>query len=468
MLDEGTRRTILELSRRGHSNRAIARTLKVSRGAVRSVIKADSAEVPRIARTERADGHREQILELLKVCKGNLVRVHEELVAEDLNLSYSALTAFCRRNGITHKPPQPAGHYHFGPAEEMQHDTSPHEIRLGGKKRRTQTASLVLCYSRILFFQFSPTFRRFECKVFLTEALRYMQGACERCMIDNTNVVVAKGTGADMVPAPEMEAFAERFRFRFVAHEKGHANRSARVERPFHFIENNFLAGREFRDWTDANRRAREWCDKVNATYKKHLKAVPRELYAVEAHQLRKLPLWVPDPYLLHQRIVDTDGYVTIHTNRYSVPSDLIGRRVEVRETKDRVVVNLGPREVACHSREVDPIGRRITHSEHRSRRGPRRKAHPHHEEDALKKQAPEMSPYIEALKKRGRLQTTLALRKLRRMLEEYPRAPVIDAVKVAHHYGLYDLDRLEGMVLRRIRDDYFPLPSAQGDDDDA
>jgi len=51
-------------------------------------------------------------------------------------------------------------------------------------------------------------------------------------MIDNTHVVVAAGTGARMVPAPEMTAFAERFGFVFRAHEKGDANRSARVERP--------------------------------------------------------------------------------------------------------------------------------------------------------------------------------------------------------------------------------------------
>src|SRR2546425_7672939 len=35
-----------------------------------------------------------------------------------------------------------------------------------------------------------------------------------------------------MVPAPEMAAFAERYHFTFRAHEKGDANRAARVERP--------------------------------------------------------------------------------------------------------------------------------------------------------------------------------------------------------------------------------------------
>ena len=110
----------------------------------------------------------------------------------------------------------------------------------------------------MLFFQINPTFQRFDCKVFLTDALRYMSGAPERVMIDNTHVVVLRGTGSEMIPVPEMEAFAERPGFRFVAHERGDANRSARVERPFHFIENNFLAGRAFSSWEDVNEQARQ------------------------------------------------------------------------------------------------------------------------------------------------------------------------------------------------------------------
>lgn len=87
----------------------------------------------------------------------------------------------------------PADRYEFAPGEEMQHDTSAHEIELGGKKRKVQTASAVLCYSRMLFFQCYPAFQRFDCKVFLTEALRYMGGSTARVMIDNTHVVVLRG-----------------------------------------------------------------------------------------------------------------------------------------------------------------------------------------------------------------------------------------------------------------------------------
>src|SRR5438093_2828528 len=109
-------------------------------------------------------------------------------------------------------------------------------------------------------------------------------------MIDNTHVVVLKGTGRAMVPVPEMAAFADRYGFEFQAHEKGDANRSAHVERRFSYIENNFLAGRSFRDWEDANRQAREWCDRVNAKFRDDLKASPRELFAAELSHLKPLP----------------------------------------------------------------------------------------------------------------------------------------------------------------------------------
>ena len=63
-----------------------------------------------------------------------------------------------------------------------------------------------------------------------------------------------------LVTAAEMAAFAERCGFVFVAHAPGNANRSGRVERPFDYIENNFLAGRTFTDAGDLNRQARQWC----------------------------------------------------------------------------------------------------------------------------------------------------------------------------------------------------------------
>ena len=310
MLSQSLRTAILELHRKGVGQRRIARALRVSRTAVKKVIRSASSVPPPIVRAEKAEPYRQRILELYASCQENLVRVHEELLADGAELSYPTLTAFCRRQKIGQKPTLPAGQYHFEPGQETQHDTSPHDVMLGGQLRRAQTASAVLCYSRMLFFQFYPTFQRFDCKVFLTEVLMYFGAATKTMMIDNTHVVVLRGTGKDMIPVPEMAAFAERYGFEFHAHKIGDANRSGRVERPFWFIEKNFLAGRKFNDWNDLNQQARTWCDKVNGTYKKHIRAVPKELFAVERPHLKPLPVWVPEVYRLHHRIVDVEGNV--------------------------------------------------------------------------------------------------------------------------------------------------------------
>src|SRR5664280_3226508 len=136
MLSQAQRTAILELSAKGVSKHEIAQVLRLSRLTVRKVLRTNSTSVPEIQRAEKAEPYRQQILDLLTSCKGNLVRVHEELTASGAALSYPALTAFCRKQGIGQAPVVAAGQYHFEPGVEMQHDTSPHDGHLAGKKRK--------------------------------------------------------------------------------------------------------------------------------------------------------------------------------------------------------------------------------------------------------------------------------------------------------------------------------------------
>lgn len=471
MLDQKLRSAILALHEKGRSNRSIARALKISRDTVKEVIASGRVEVPLIVRPQLAEAWREEILEQHASCGGNLVRVHEELAKKGAQLSYPALTAFCRRHGIGYEPPQPSGRYDFLPGEEMQHDTSTHWPKVGGAERKAQTASLVLCFSRMFFFQHYPAFTRFECKAFLAEAFEYFKGAAGRCMIDNTHVVVLKGSGSRMVPVPEMAAFAERYGFEFKAHEIGDANRSARVEGPFDYIENNFLAGREFRDWRHLNQEARAWCDQKNAAFSRSLHASRRELFAAEKPHLKPLPIWVPEVYVLHHRIVDGEGYVNVNTNRYSVPYALMGRQLEVRETLERVEVFDGPRVVATWERVIEACAARMTNPAHRPPRGEGRpKQAPAPEEESILKAEPSLADFVAALKKHASGRGTLALRRLLKLLRDYPRVSFLAAVRQAEQYGLYDLDRIERMVLREIAHEYFVLPAdcdgEEGDDE--
>jgi transposase len=460
MLDEATRSAILKLHEQGHGSRAIARALGVARSSVRRVIGSGRVEVPALQRAERAEPWRSQILELYSRYQGHLGRVHEELSARGAALSYPALTAFCRRHGIGTAPPRPAGHYVFAPGAEMQHDTSPHRAQIGGVLTRVQSASLVLCYSRMIFFQLYPRFTRFECKAFLAAAIAYFNGAAATCMIDNTHVVVAAGSGAAMIPAPEMAAFAERYGFLFQAHEKGDANRSARVEAPFQRIERGFLAGEEFRDWNELNQRARSACDAWNAKFSRKLHASRRELFALEQPHLKPLPLHVPEVYQLYTRIVDAEGYVNVNRIRYSAPYRLIGRALEVRETLERVDLYEGPRRVASHTRVAGPVDTRVTDPSHRPPRGQGLSRHrpvaP--EELEMLEIEPRLAGYLKGLKQQIG-ERRAPLRRLLSMPQEYPRAAFLAALEAAEHYRLFDLDRLERMVLKRIAEEYFVTP---------
>ena len=464
MLPENTRRAIIELRHRGWGIRKIARELKVSRTAVRAVLKAGSADVSPLSRDELAEPYRDRIVTLLDECEGNLVRVHEEIVEQGCHISYQALTSFCRRHEIGKPPRQPAGRYTFAPGQEMQHDTSPHRLTIGGRKCLGQTASVVLCYSRMMFVQIYPNFRRFECKTFLVDAVQYFGGACKTAMIDNTHVVVLRGTGAKMIPVPEMEVFAGDLGFAFAAHEVGDANRSARVERPFHFIENNFLAGRKFEDWAEVNREAITWCNKKNAMFRRSLHAAPRELFVAEKLAMQPLPAWIAPPYLLHHRVVDLEGYVSVASNRYSVPWKLIGRRLEVRETKDEIEAFDGPRIVATHDRLIGSAGKRIFKLQHRPPRERKKAPSTPREERALLVLVPQLETYVTQLKLRARGNTTLAIRRLLAMAREYPREPFCAALADAATYGLYEMHRVERMILRRVATDFFQMGNEQNE----
>jgi transposase len=461
MLDMETRTAILRLRDEGHGIIPIARALKVSPNSVRKVLEEGTAEVPEMERRCLAEPHRERIVELHGRCEGNLVRVHEELSAEGISIPYSTLTGFCRREGIGVKPKKRTGHYHFDPGEEMQHDTSPHRVMVGGKKLLLQCASVVLCFSRILFAQVYTTFNRFYCKQILTEAIKRFGGAAKICMVDNTSIVIASGTGKNAIPAPEMEAFGNRFGFRFAAHEKGDANRSARVEGPFWYIERNFYPGRTFADLFDLNRQLVQWCEQKSHRFIRDLQARPIDLYQTERLHLQPLPLYIPEVYQLHSRVVNLEGNVQLHTNRYSVPDELLGRRVQVHETIGKVRVYHKHKLVAEHERRVEGARARVVDkTHHTSGRRPTNngKTPLLREEKTLRAAAPELDKLVEKIHKEGRGRPLWHIRKLYRFYLDYPTEALCKAVARAIEYGLTDLDRIEHMTLRNVAGDYFRL----------
>jgi len=461
MISHEIRQAIVTLKAQGKPLREIGRILKVSRNTVRRALREREPKPP------PEPPKQQEIVELLPQmyprCKGNAVRIQEILKEEHaIEVPYSTLTGLIREQELR-EPKKRSGIYTFGPGEEMQHDTSPHRLELGDKPLTAQCASLILAYSRLLFFQYYPAFTRFEAKAFLTEALRVFDGSCRRCTIDNTSVILAGGSGPDALIAPAMEAFGELFGMVFIPHAIGHSDRKGRIERPFSYIEGNFLAGRTFRDWTDLNIQARAWCDTVaNTKPKRRLGMSPQAAYLMEKPHLVPLPPYIPPVTQIHYRVVDTQGYVHLDTNRYSAPERLLGKKVAVHKHPEQVLVFHGQQLVAEHARLIGQReGVQLNKAHHGDLTRGRTPKGPSAQEQALRGRDPVLDRYVAALKKRAPGRGVAKLRRLLALKRAYPAEPFLAAVAQALEYGLFDLARLERLILERVAGDFFDL----GDD---
>ncbi len=455
MISPEIRQAILAMQEKEVALREISRVLKVSRNTVRRVLREPAPSPPT---TQQQNEVIALLPEIYRRCKGNAVRIQEILEAEyAVDLPYSTLTRHLREQALR-EPKRRSGIYHFAPGAETQHDTSPHWLQLGEKKLTAQCASLTLAYSRLLYFQYYPCFTRFEAKAFLTEALRYFDGSCPRCTIDNTSVVLAGGSGPSALIAPEMESFGELFGMCFIPHAIGHSDRKGRIERPFSYIEGNFLVGRRFRDWADLNAQARNWCDTyANAKQKQVLGMSPQAAYVMEKPALLPLPPHIPPVTQIHYRVVDTQGYVHLDTNRYSVPERLLGKKVAVHKQMDQVLIFHGQQQVAEHARL---IGQRNVHllnkTHHNTLIRGRTPKGPSLQEQALHGSDPRLDRYVIALKQRAPGRGVSKLRRLLELKRTYPAEPFLAAIEQALEYGLFDMSRLERLILERVAGDFF------------
>ena len=458
------RTAVRSLQAQGRSLREISRLLALSRNTVRRILREPLGKVA--AAPPCDDATLSRLKAAFTRARGNVVRVRELLADDGLDVPYSSLTRWVRDADLR-GPPRRAGEYDFVPGQEMQHDTSPHRVRFApaDKPVTVQCAGLVLAYSRRLFIQYYPRFTRFEAKAFLLEAVRFMAGVCPVCIIDNTSVLLAAGAGADAVVAPEMAAFARTLGFRFRAHRVGNPDRKGRIERPFAYVENNFLAGRSFADFNDLNRQAADWCRNVaNPKPKRALGMSPDAAYRIEQPHLVPLPDALPPVYELLERVVDLHGYVSVDTNRYSVPERYVGKSVAVYKLPAEIHVCRKDITIAVHRRLIGQRDARTSLPGHHTiplRQGRGTAV----EEALLSGHHPSLDRYTAALRQRGNGGNRRALRRLIEMQRTYPAGPFIAAIEQALRYGLFDLGRLEDLILKQVAGDFFALAAREDDD---
>lgn len=130
-----------------------------------------------------------------------------------------------------------------------------------------------------------------------------------------------------------------------------------------------------------------------------------------------------------------------------------------------------GPRLVARHDKLIDPHEKRVCDPAHRPPRGEGRHARGDvsFEEKQLLGICPELGQYVVRLKMSPQSRGVRDIRRLLRFVSDYPRTPLLAAVRTALDYGLFDLERVERMLLRSLARDFFfvmPTPDERDPED--
>ena len=194
----------------------------------------------------------------------------------------------------------------------------------------------------------------------------------------------------------------------------------------------------------------------------REFKASPIELFAAERPQIVPLPLFIPEVYRIWQRGVDSYGCVSLHGLKYPAPAAYIGKELVVRETKDRAIFLDGRDEVANLPKKTEgsPAPPQAPFAPLRQ------KSAQLAEEGKLKALGGGMEAYMQALKTERGPRYIWSLKKLYRLACQYKAEDLLAAVDKAAGHRLFDINRVETILLQDIagRDYFLPLESQPED----
>ncbi len=469
MIEPDKRKAIYLLYLEGMSIREIARRLSSSRHTVRTII-AQKGSPPEVTRTDKKKVEPQLLQELHHDCDGWVKRVHEKLQEErGINLGYSTLTRLLREHELGKRNQPRSHHVEDTPGEEMQHDTSTYRIIIGDQKVLVVASLLYLRYCKMRYLKFYRSFNRFGMKCFFHEALSFFEHTARHCIIDNTNLARLRGSGKTAIITPEMKAFSAGYGFEFICHEINHANRKAGNERSFYTVETNFFPGRQFNSMEDLNQQAKEW-----ATQRMAQRAVsksgllPAKAFEFERSYLIKLPPYVEPPYLVLERITDQYGYISFEGNYYWMPNLSTGK-VRVLQYSDEIKIyhnrqllaqySLPPRGVK--NQRFNPPGQPAPYQ-------PRHRKKPMDmEEKKLRAIGAEVDAYLTfALEQEQTVkQKYRFIRQLYALSKKLAQPLFIKTLQRALTYRNYNIETIEGMAIRQLKEGSYIMPPIIIDD---
>lgn len=403
----------------GYSERRIARTLNVSRGAVRRHLagqasngtkaptgpdvvaptgseNSNSTKAPTgsgdetasndptelaITSSSQCEPFREVISEKNEAGL-SARRIHQDLVADHgASVSYWSVNRFVKSLGNDRE--LPFRRMEVEPGEELQVDfgTGAKIRAADGTHRRTHVFRAVLSHSRkgyaeVVFRQDTESFIR--C---LENTFWAFGGVPMKVIFDNAKCAVKTPDFYDPQLNPKLVDFCKHYGCAFMPTRVRTPRHKGKVERGVDYVQENALRGREFTSLAAQNEHLQRWEVSVADT-RIHGTTRKQVLASFQTHEkpaLAKLPLARFEFYHEAKRKVSRDGHISVKQSFYSVPPEYLGRDVWVRYDSRLVrIFDENIRHIATHpiiepgrfqtdashiaSQKISPIERGIGH----------------------------------------------------------------------------------------------------------
>lgn len=355
---------IYELAGQGRSIRAIAQSLGIARNSVRKYLRASEIPkpAPRPPRPSKLDPYRALIRARLAEGVDNGVVLLRELRQRGYTGGYTLLKDYVQPLR-QRRVPAATMRFETQPGEQAQVDFGRFQYRTpAGTLRAVWAFVYVLSWSRAVYVEF---IRRADLSSFIRchlHAFERLGGLPQRCLYDNTKLVVLSREGGEPLWTPRFLDFARQLGFRPALCHPYRPQTKGRVESGVKYLRRNFWPTERFTDDADLNQHAHAWCDGV-AQQRIHgtTKARPADLLSRERPHLQPLPSWERlQPFLREERQVGRDGYVSWEGAWYGVPWSWVGQRVAVQGDTAMVTLWAGNERLAVHPRATQP-GQRFT-----------------------------------------------------------------------------------------------------------
>ena len=344
---ERERLTIAQIARAlGVHAQTVAKWVK------RSQFRARQQSAPRIS---RLDPFKAQIVRLLETHPYSAQQIFQRLREEGFEGGFTILKDYVHKVRPVHR--EAFLKLSFAPGECAQLDWGEYgSIGVGSTRRRLSFFIMVLCYSRLMYVEFTVSQTMEHFLAAHEHAFAAFHGIPVRLMVDNlASAVLQRVVGEAPVFNARYLDFARHWGFDISPCNVAKGNEKGRVENGVGYVKKNFLNGLDFLDFSAVNPAAQLWLDTIaNVRIHGETHQRPVDLFIEEQPRLRPLNPMRYDIARIDNQRASKQFRVTLDTNRYSVPAEYASQRITLKATPDWVCIYHQDKLIARHVRNYD------------------------------------------------------------------------------------------------------------------